>query len=81
MGFIIILGTFFLEKKTFQGGHKIRTNDHYNPRLIVDAMCEGIFSGTNSYCCYKVSPLPCCGIMICSKLPLTIPDRRYRLPS
>ena len=27
-----------------------------------------------------VSPLPCCGIVICSKRPLIIPDRRYRLP-
>ena len=29
-----------------------------------------------------VSPLPCSGVMMdgCSKCPLVIPDRRYRLP-
>ena len=27
-----------------------------------------------------VSPLPCRGVMLCSKCPLTIPGRRYRLP-
>ena len=27
-----------------------------------------------------VSPLPCCGILIRSKLPLIIPGRRYRPP-
>ena len=26
------------------------------------------------------SPVPCCGVMICSKYPLIIPDRRCRLP-
>ena len=27
-----------------------------------------------------VSPLPCSGVMLCSKCPLTIPGRCYRLP-
>ena len=27
-----------------------------------------------------VSPLPCSGVMICTKCPLIIPGRRYRLP-
>ena len=34
--------------------------------------------------CYDVivmvSPLRCSGVMLCSKCPLTIPGRRYRLP-
>ena len=30
--------------------------------------------------CVMVSPLPCSGVMTCSKCPLIIPGRRYRLP-
>ena len=33
-----------------------------------------------TYIYAMVSPLPCCGVMICSKCPLIIPGRRYRLP-
>ena len=29
--------------------------------------------------CVMVSPLPCSGVMICSKYPLIIPGRRYHL--
>ena len=52
--------------------------------LVLVGDATQVIYGPSGWASVMVSPLPCSGVMLCSKCPLTIPGRRsgrrYRLP-
>ena len=66
----------------FHGRQTGKSRDHSSPSqkglLILQMTKKGLHAYAN---CYGIYPLsPGAAVMICSKCPLTIPGRRYRLP-